>query len=44
MDSLKKGVYGNSHPRRHKGKTMMVKEGAGPSQDMYGGGRKGAKQ
>ena len=43
-ENLKRGVYANTHAKRHQGRTMMVVEEDGPDDSMYGGGRKGAKQ
>jgi hypothetical protein len=43
IDMLKRGVFGNNHPKRHQGRTGIYYETVGCDDDMYGGGRKGAK-
>ena len=40
---LKRGVYGNNHPKRHDGHTGIYHEPDEPHEDLQGGGRKGAK-
>ena len=43
LDLLKRGIYGNNHPKRHDGRTAIYYETEGVDDDLYGGGRKGAK-
>ncbi|KAK2170427.1 hypothetical protein LSH36_3g29001 [Paralvinella palmiformis] len=43
VEMLKRGVYGNSHPKRHDGHTAIYHEPDEPHEDLYGGGRKGIK-
>ena len=42
-DNLKRGVYANSHAKRHLGRTAIMDFSDEPDDSLYGGGRMGAK-
>ncbi|XP_074649749.1 ATP-dependent DNA helicase Q5-like [Tubulanus polymorphus] len=43
LDHLQRGVYANNNPKRNQGKTMMVVDEDKGRAEMYGKGKKGAK-